>query len=65
MKSVEKNLRERSAKELAQIAQATQGVIGEGPAPAAIMLVGEQPGDQEIAPAILLSGPRAASWIAP
>jgi hypothetical protein len=38
MKSVEKNLRERSAKELAQIAQATQGVIGDGPAPAAIML---------------------------
>jgi uracil-DNA glycosylase family protein len=26
---------------------ATQAVIGEGPAPAAIMLVGEQPGDQE------------------
>ena len=60
MKSVEKSLQERSAKELAQIAQAiagcercplyidaTQGVIGEGPAPAAIMLVGEQPGDQE------------------
>lgn len=59
---MEKNLRERSskAKELAQIAQgiaccercplyldATQAVIGEGPAPAAIMLVGEQPGDQE------------------
>jgi DNA polymerase len=26
---------------------ATQGVPGEGPAPAALMLVGEQPGDQE------------------
>jgi uracil-DNA glycosylase len=26
---------------------ATQAVVGEGPAPAAIMLVGEQPGDQE------------------
>jgi Uracil DNA glycosylase superfamily len=62
MKIVEKNLRERSstAKELAQVAQAiagcercplyidaTQAVGGEGPAPAAIMLVGEQPGDQE------------------
>jgi uracil-DNA glycosylase family protein len=60
MESVEKNFRERSPKELAQIAQAiagcercplyidaTQAVIGEGPAPAAIMLVGEQPGDQE------------------
>ena len=60
MESVEKHLRERSPKELAQIAQAiagcercplyidaTQAVIGEGPAPAAIMLVGEQPGDQE------------------
>ncbi len=59
-KSVEKNLQEPSSKELAQIAQgvascercplyigATQAVIGEGPAPAAIMLVGEQPGDQE------------------
>jgi DNA polymerase len=62
MKIVEKNLRERpsTAEELAQIAQAiaccercplyidaTQAVGGEGPAPAAIMLVGEQPGDQE------------------
>src|SRR5438132_6880062 len=62
MKSVEKNLLERSskAKELAQIAQAiaccercplyigaTQAVGGEGPVPASIMLVGEQPGDQE------------------
>lgn len=60
MESIEKNLREGSPKELAQIAQAiaccercplyidaTQAVIGEGPAPAAIMLVGEQPGDQE------------------
>jgi uracil-DNA glycosylase family protein len=28
-------------------AQATQGVLGEGPARAALMLVGEQPGDQE------------------
>lgn len=27
--------------------QATQTVFGEGPAPAAIMMVGEQPGDQE------------------
>ena len=47
-------------KELAQVAEgvaccercplyigATQAVVGEGPAPAAIMLVGEQPGDQE------------------
>ena len=51
---------ERSLKELAQITQgvascercplyidATQAVVGEGPAPAAIMMVGEQPGDQE------------------
>jgi uracil-DNA glycosylase family protein len=28
-------------------AEATQGVLGEGPARAALMLVGEQPGDQE------------------
>src|SRR5689334_5653219 len=28
-------------------AQATQGVLGEGPARAELMLVGEQPGDQE------------------
>jgi DNA polymerase len=27
--------------------RATQGVAGEGPSPAALMLVGEQPGDQE------------------
>jgi uracil-DNA glycosylase family protein len=60
VKSGEKNLGERSLKELAQIAQgvascercplyigATQAVVGEGPAPAAIMMVGEQPGDQE------------------
>jgi uracil-DNA glycosylase family 4 len=26
---------------------ATQGVVGEGPTEAALMLVGEQPGDQE------------------
>ena len=59
---MEKDLRERSSKatQLAQIARAiaccercplyidaTQAVMGEGPAPAAIMLVGEQPGDQE------------------
>jgi uracil-DNA glycosylase len=60
VKSAQKNLRERSPKELARIAhgvaccercplyiEATQAVAGEGPAPAAIMLVGEQPGDQE------------------
>ena len=60
VKSGEKNLGERSLKELAQITQgvascercplyidATQAVVGEGPAPAAIMMVGEQPGDQE------------------
>src|SRR6202011_2537427 len=62
VKFVEKDLRERSSKatQLAQIARAiaccercplyidaTQAVMGEGPAPAAIMLVGEQPGDQE------------------
>jgi hypothetical protein len=78
MESIEKNLREGSPKELAQNAQAiaccercplyidaTQAVIGEGPAPAAIMLVGEQPATRKIVPAVLLSGPRAASWIAP
>jgi uracil-DNA glycosylase len=60
VKSAEESLREPSLRELAQIAQgvaccercplyigATQAVVGEGPAPAAIMLVGEQPGDQE------------------
>jgi uracil-DNA glycosylase len=36
---------------------ATQGVPGEGPAPAAMMLVGEQPGDQEDLAGLPFVGP--------
>jgi hypothetical protein len=41
---------------------ATQGVAGEGPAPAAVMLVGEQPGDRSSdRPAICSTG----AWLRP
>ena len=64
----------RMSGELAQIARgvancqrcplylhATQGVAGEGAAPAAIMLVGEQPGDKEDRAGRPFVGP--AGWL--
>ncbi|MHB1124085.1 MAG: hypothetical protein ACYC0T_15395 [Ramlibacter sp.] len=42
---------------------ATQSVIGEGPRKAPLMLVGEQPGDQEdLRRATLSSAPLGGSW---
>jgi DNA polymerase len=42
--------------------RATQTVFGEGPATAEIMLVGEQPGDQEDRSGHPFVGPRASFW---